>query len=338
MHVSTSGQSNDPIFSIDEIAEAAGVSAGDVRALAKGRRIPIFGEFVRQIDAIRLVRALSTTVADDAPGSRAPLTLMATRPRRTVMSLVASGAAHALLVLAFLTLASLGFFNATYTDQTVEPQMNARLVFLMSPGPGGGGGGGGLKMPEPPPPAAKKAPERKKSPSPVPPPRRVVPRPRPEPPRQASSPRSTEGRAAPDRNAQARALARNPGAGRADRHRPGRPGRTPRSTKADRQREQWLRVWRRNERQQRGSGRRTGRRDRSGIGGGTGGGPYQPGAGISPPTLRREVKPIYTDEARRALSRATSCSRSSSVRTAPSAPSSFCAGSAAVSISARSKP
>ena len=36
-----------------------------------------------------------------------------------------------------------------------------------------------------------------------------------------------------------------------------------------------------------------------GTGGGTGGGPYQPGAGIDPPTLVREVRPTYTDEARR---------------------------------------
>lgn len=36
-----------------------------------------------------------------------------------------------------------------------------------------------------------------------------------------------------------------------------------------------------------------------GSGGGTGGGPFQPGAGIDPPTLIREVRPAYTDEARR---------------------------------------
>ena len=36
-----------------------------------------------------------------------------------------------------------------------------------------------------------------------------------------------------------------------------------------------------------------------GSGGGTGGGPCQPGNGIDPPTLLREVKPAYTDEARR---------------------------------------
>jgi TonB family protein len=36
-----------------------------------------------------------------------------------------------------------------------------------------------------------------------------------------------------------------------------------------------------------------------GSGGGTGGGPYRPGSGIEPPSLLREVKPQYTEEARR---------------------------------------
>jgi TonB family protein len=37
----------------------------------------------------------------------------------------------------------------------------------------------------------------------------------------------------------------------------------------------------------------------AGSGGGTGGGPYRAGAGIEPPRLLREVKAVYTDEARR---------------------------------------
>jgi TonB family protein len=36
-----------------------------------------------------------------------------------------------------------------------------------------------------------------------------------------------------------------------------------------------------------------------GSGGGTGGGPYRPGAGITPPEVLREVRPEYTEEARR---------------------------------------
>jgi TonB family protein len=36
-----------------------------------------------------------------------------------------------------------------------------------------------------------------------------------------------------------------------------------------------------------------------GSGGGIGGGPYRPGSGVEPPRLLAEVKPDYTDEARR---------------------------------------
>jgi TonB family protein len=36
-----------------------------------------------------------------------------------------------------------------------------------------------------------------------------------------------------------------------------------------------------------------------GSGGGTGGGPYRPGSGITAPQVLREVKPDYTDDARR---------------------------------------
>jgi TonB family protein len=35
------------------------------------------------------------------------------------------------------------------------------------------------------------------------------------------------------------------------------------------------------------------------VGGGAGGGPYRPGSGIEPPRLLREIKALYTDEARR---------------------------------------
>jgi TonB family protein len=52
-----------------------------------------------------------------------------------------------------------------------------------------------------------------------------------------------------------------------------------------------------------GQGTGLGPGDGSGIGpgsgGGTGGGPYRPGAGITPPSILREVTPDYTDEGRR---------------------------------------
>jgi TonB family protein len=52
-----------------------------------------------------------------------------------------------------------------------------------------------------------------------------------------------------------------------------------------------------------GKGTGIGEGDGSGIGpgsgGGTGGGPYRPGSGVEPPRLISEIKPDYTDEARR---------------------------------------
>jgi len=55
-----------------------------------------------------------------------------------------------------------------------------------------------------------------------------------------------------------------------------------------------------------GSGKGTGLGpgDGSGIGdgsgGGTGGGPYRPGSGVAPPRLLKEVRALYSDQARRA--------------------------------------
>ena len=49
-----------------------------------------------------------------------------------------------------------------------------------------------------------------------------------------------------------------------------------------------------------GSGPGRGNGIGDGSGGGTGGGPYRPGSGIDPPRLLREVKAIYSEEARRA--------------------------------------
>jgi TonB family protein len=49
----------------------------------------------------------------------------------------------------------------------------------------------------------------------------------------------------------------------------------------------------------RGAGRGAGAGVGPGSGGGTGGGPYRPGSGIEPPRLLREVKPNYTEAARR---------------------------------------
>jgi TonB family protein len=48
-----------------------------------------------------------------------------------------------------------------------------------------------------------------------------------------------------------------------------------------------------------GIGEGTGSGIGPGSGGGTGGGPYRPGSGITPPSIIREIRPDYTEEARR---------------------------------------
>jgi TonB family protein len=193
---------------------------------------------------------------------------------------------------------SLGLLSLTSTDDFVtKPDTDpVRLVYLMAPGPGGGGGGGGLLDPLPPPPAQKKAPAPKKSASPVPTPKPhaapPVPRPTPapevriEPVVDTPKPIPTPPPAvqAPVRTIAAdpldtiglpvEKLATPPSQGR------GTQGGVGSGAGA-------------------GLGEGTGGGIGPGTGGGTGGGPYQPGAGIDPPTLVREVKANYTDEARR---------------------------------------
>jgi TonB family protein len=294
------------VFAADEIALAAGVDVDAVLdALAAGY-VPSYRGFVTTANALLLVRVLGTGGAT-ARREQVPISVLAERKRRGGVGLLASGALHATAVMALLLVTSLGLIDATPSDVPLKDQPPLKLVFLMSPGPGGGGGGGGLKMPAPPPKAQRKPLVRliKRTPSPVPPvrrrptppPPRPIPR-RPPPPIEPPPQRVEPVRVEPpkpevpqvvqapvvpvptdpvdmpglieSRKQAAAAASAGPGTG-------GGIGT--------------------------GAGTGLGQGAGSGIGpgqgGGTGGGPYQPGSGISPPTLVREVKPSYTDEARR---------------------------------------
>lgn len=177
-----------------------------------------------------------------------------------------------------------------------------RLVFLATPGPGGGGGGGGMKQPAPPAKAEMRGATLLKSPAPPPrplstrkpepkvkrpdpPPVMAQPAPRPaEPPPPVPRPPLTPQVIAPVVTASSDA-----------RDRAGLVQETPSDVES----------------QGNGSGGGAGSGQGSGIGegsgagigagsgGGTGGGPYRPGSGITAPDLLREVKPAYTEEARR---------------------------------------
>jgi TonB family protein len=173
----------------------------------------------------------------------------------------------------------LGRSVQSMTDDRLEPQ-KLRLVYLALPGPGGGGGGGGLKAPAPPPKAERKGRESLSSPLP---PRQAPPAPQPpreEPPLPDVTPEPVQApvvTAPSDERDRTGVLEEAP----------------PRDDSRGQGAEGGV-----------GSGRGTGigEGEGSGIGegsgGGTGGGPYRPGSGIEPPSLLREVKPEYTEEAR----------------------------------------
>jgi len=284
------------VFSAQEIARAAGVSIRDVRQrLHAGQIRTVEGGFVGQAEAVRAVRRLRTGVN---PGPRDLFAPPAASARSRGRGLLATSALHGGMLAALIVATTLGL-ESEVRDQT--PAKQVRLVFLATKGPGGGGGGGGLRQPAPPPRAEMKGPSALRSP--VPPPRPItsrkpepkverpitplvrptpVPRPaeppppvaKPEPMPQvvapvvasAADPRDRAGALESASDANSQGSGSGGGAGT-------------------------------------GQGTGIGEGDGSGIGpgsgGGTGGGPYRPGSGITPPGLLREVKPVYTDDARR---------------------------------------
>jgi TonB family protein len=195
---------------------------------------------------------------------------------------------------------TMGLSSAPRDEARPLPLM--RMVFLATPGPGGGGGGGGLRQPAPPPKAEMKGTSALHSP--VPPPRRVAPK-RPEPVKTAQTPppvlprpveRPVEPPPAPPAPAPApkvvapvatiaadardRAGVLTESAASADSNGPGSGGGAGTGTGT-------------------GIGEGDGAGIGPGSGGGTGGGPYRPGSGIVAPGLLREVKPDYSEDARR---------------------------------------
>ena len=187
------------------------------------------------------------------------------------------------MLAALVLVTTLGLGATTSTESAIEPEP-LRLVFLATPGPGGGGGGGGLKQIVKPPKAERKGSAHIDSPLPKrePPPPVDPPKPEPEPPKVDPEPLPPV--QAPVVEAPAN-----------DKDRAGVMSPSPTTTDSRGSGE--------NGGVGTGSGTGIGEGQGSGIGegegGGTGGGPYRPGSGVTPPTLVREVKPDYTEEARR---------------------------------------
>ncbi len=266
------------VFSAAEIARAARVPESEVRLLiASGEVATVDGGLVAGSDALRAARRLRSGAGLSAArrlfGSALVARPNGAEPRR--WSVVLSAACHVLLAAAVL--GSLGVRSRFDGSGTASPAALTRLVFVAEPGPGGGGGGGGLRQPLPPPRAERQG--RARVDSPVPP--RAAP---PSPERRPLDREALPHVVAPlvsvpagDRNVRGLLAALAPAAAGA----PGTLGGAGGGAG-------------------RGAGPGAGAGVGPGSGGGTGGGPYRPGSGIEPPRLLREVKPEYTEAARRA--------------------------------------
>ena len=286
------------VFSPAELARAAGVPAPLIRRLIATAEIPtVDGELVAHSDAVCAVRGLCTGQLGVHPTGARPgvfgSALFATSAvdltsRR--LSLAMSTGLHGALILVFALLATVQLTVASDELERLEPPKLARLVFVAEPGPGGGGGGGGLRQPAPPPKAERKGTDRISSPVPERiRPRRIEPVKQPEPP----EPKPLENEALPPIFAPllaARADTRDIRGLLAD----AAPEPEPETASQGPGNGGGV-----------GSGGGTGIGEGSGSGvgpgsgGGTGGGPYRPGTGIVAPRLLHEVKPDYTEEARR---------------------------------------
>jgi TonB family protein len=286
----------DEVFSLAEIAQAAGVPATTVRSLVDSGQVEAFDGYVSALNAVRCVRSLRRNLR--APGRRELFMPPPPGPRSARTGAVASGAVHAGLVGLVALLTSLGFSSVRETQP--ERIDTSKLVFLVKPGVGGGGGGGGLKTPVPVARAEMKG--RSSVKSPVPPPRRLTtrtPEPQAKPPEPVAprpAPAPVEPPAPPQRPAiTPQVIAPVVTASADSRDRAGVPSEVPSEAES----------------QGSGSGGGAGSGQGSGVGegsgagigpgsgGGTGGGPYRPGSGITAPELLQEVRPQYTEEARR---------------------------------------
>lgn len=194
--------------------------------------------------------------------------------RQSSLGLGASMGAH--LAFIAIILLAIRFAPAPIAAALIPDNPIKSIVWLDVPGPGGGGGGGGNKKPEPPKQAELPGKEKitvpvKEAPKPIPDP------PKPEtPPEQLTIPAKTMASAetelpgvitpsAPTTESQGAGSGGGAGTGTGT-----------------------------------GIGSGQGSGLGAGFGGGTGGGAFRPGAGITLPSVIREVKPAYTADAMRA--------------------------------------
>jgi TonB family protein len=293
--------STSDVFTADEIARASGVpreavdaliTSGDLRAQPG---TPYFSG-ADAVRAGRQAREVAQGLADARCRVEPDLftrasNLPAWLGQRRAIPTCAAWCAQAALVLLMVWVAARP--TETASVATTPP---SRMVFIALPGPGGGGGGGGMKNPLPAPRLEHVARPSSVTPVPVASPKPVLvsrrverkppeplPTPRPDPPPRAQEPLASHVLIAPVA-ASGRERQREGEINAADRRNdslgPGADG----GAGAGRGL---------------GNGPGVGAGIGPGLGGGTGGGPYRAGSGIDAPRLLKEVKAIYTDEARR---------------------------------------
>jgi protein TonB len=282
------------VFTAREIARAAGTRPDAVAELiASGAIRSVDGEFVafdEAVDAARRLHAglpfLSNSAAPAVTATPGSLFSRARGSQRSAsMPAAASAAVHG-AVLGGLLLATLVPLGSSSANPLVErPAEKMRLVYLNLPGPGGGGGGGGLRMKKPATQARREGTSALKSPIPE---RRPVPA---EPAQKIEEPPPAPKAPEPLPPVEAPVVARSNDAetqaGVLEQRPPAPPSRGPGDGGGA------------------GTGKGTGLGEGTGTGigegegGGEGGGPFRPGSGIQPPRLLSEVKPDYTEDARR---------------------------------------
>ena len=285
-------------FSVREIARAAGVPPEHAwRSIGQGQAL-VEGENVPAADAVHLVRVLRGLEAPSR--DRIPFNKVPPLTRKLSRGVFTAGAIHLIAAVIIFFPAALGL-QSKADDVIKLPEREVKLVYLMTLGKGGGGGGGGLREKTPPPPAKRKAPVTlaKRPASPVPPARPKAAPPAPTPPAPpkpevrieptpVEKPVPTPTPPPPAVQAPVRSI---PADAEEKAGLPEAPPRPPSRGTGD--------AGGVGSGSGQGVGEGTGGGLGAGSGGGTGGGVYQPGAGIDPPTLVREVRPLYTDEARR---------------------------------------
>jgi periplasmic protein TonB len=260
------------VYSLEEIARAAGVTEAQARALAGVE------QWLCGADAVRLGRALVEQRRAGTTPVEPPLFARTSSPwflDSHGVPLAVSGSLHVALLATVVF--AIGFRPTAATNAPVNSPVLHRLVFVVAPGPGGGGGGGGALHRKPPARALLEGHDAIASPVPPPPPAPAVQELRAQPIEPAAVVAPIASAPNDDRNRSGVLAQVSP---RDDSQGSGRGGGA--GT---------------------GAGSGIGEGDGSGVGagsgGGFGGGAYRPGSGITPPRVLREVKGDYTDEARR---------------------------------------